>query len=57
MSSKIKIPKINARDFATILGLNPYQTAFELLENKIENKHCFYEINLLNTEINLKKKL
>jgi len=42
MSSKIKIPKINARDFATILGLNPYQTAFELLENKIENKHCFY---------------
>lgn len=37
-----KTPNINARDFATILGNNPYQTAFELLENKIENKHLFF---------------
>jgi putative phage-type endonuclease len=36
-----KTPNINARDFATILGKNPYQTAFELLENKIEHKHLF----------------
>ena len=37
-----KIPNINARDFATILGLNPYQTAYELLEDKIEKKHLFF---------------
>lgn len=37
-----KIPNINARDFPTILGINPYQTAFELLESKIEGKHPFF---------------
>jgi len=37
-----KIPNINARDFPTILGINPYQTAFELLEVKIEGKHPFF---------------
>lgn len=37
-----KIPNINARDFATILKINPYQTPFELLEAKIENKHPFF---------------
>jgi putative phage-type endonuclease len=37
-----KIPNINARDFPTILGINPYQTAFELLETKIEGKHPFF---------------
>lgn len=37
-----KIPNINSRDFATILNINPYQTAFELLEQKIENKHTFF---------------
>lgn len=39
---KRKIPNINARDFATILGYNPYQTAYELLEDKIEKKHLFF---------------
>ena len=34
-SSKLKIPNIYARDVATILGINPYQTAYELLEDKI----------------------
>lgn len=37
-----KRPNITARDFATILDLNPYQTAYELLEDKIENKHPFF---------------
>jgi len=37
-----KVPNINARDFATILHLNPYQTPFQLLEAKIENKHAFF---------------
>ena len=37
-----KIPNINARDFPTILGINPFQSAFELLENKIEGKHLFF---------------
>ena len=36
-----KTPNISARDFSTILGNNPYQTAYELLENKIENKNLF----------------
>ena len=39
---RTKIPNINARDVATILGINPYQTAYELLEDKIENKHPFF---------------
>jgi len=37
-----KIPNINARDFATILNLNPYQTPFNLLEQKLENKFPFF---------------
>ena len=37
-----KIPNISARDFATILGINPYETAFHLLEQKIEKKHPFF---------------
>jgi len=37
-----KIPNINARDFPTIIGINPFQTAFELLESKIEGKHPFF---------------
>jgi putative phage-type endonuclease len=37
-----KIPNINARDFATILNINPYQTPFQLLEQKIENKYPFF---------------
>ena len=37
-----KIPNISARDIATILGINPYQTAYELLEDKIEHKHPFF---------------
>jgi putative phage-type endonuclease len=36
-----KIPNINARDFATILNINPYQTPFQLLESKIEKKYPF----------------
>ena len=39
---RTKIPNINARDVATILAINPYQTAYELLEDKIENKHPFF---------------
>ena len=35
-------PNINARDFATILNINPYQTPFQLLESKIENKYPFF---------------
>lgn len=42
MANKIKLPNITARDFATILGLNPYQTAFQLLESKIEKKNMFF---------------
>ena len=37
-----KIPNINARDFSTILNINPYQTPFQLLESKIENKYPFF---------------
>ena len=40
--NKNKIPNITARDFATILDCNPYQTVYELLEDKIENKHPFF---------------
>ena len=36
MKSHKKVPNINARDFATILGVNPYQSVYELLEEKIE---------------------
>jgi putative phage-type endonuclease len=39
---KKKIPNISARDFAAILNINPYQTAFQLLESKIENKYPFF---------------
>jgi putative phage-type endonuclease len=43
MVKKIRnIPNINARDFATILNINPYQTPFQLLEQKIENKYPFF---------------
>jgi putative phage-type endonuclease len=38
----MKIPNIYARDVATILGINPYQTAYELLEEKVERKHLFF---------------
>lgn len=38
----ISIPNINARDFATILNLNPYQTSFQLLEAKVEKKNIFF---------------
>jgi len=37
-----KIPNINARDFATILDINPYQNAYQLLEDKIEKKYPFF---------------
>lgn len=37
-----KIPNINARDFATILNLNPYQNSYQLLEDKIEKKYPFF---------------
>lgn len=37
-----KIPNISARDFATILNINPYQTPFQLLEDKIEKKYPFF---------------
>lgn len=36
------MPNITARDFPTILGINPYQTAWELLEEKVEKKHPFF---------------
>jgi len=39
---KKKVPNINARDFATILNINPYQTPFQLLESKVENKYPFF---------------
>ena len=38
----MQTPNINARDFATILNLNPYQTPFQLLEAKIEKKNIFF---------------
>ena len=37
-----KLPNISARDFGTILNMNPYQTPFQLLEQKIENKYPFF---------------
>ena len=37
-----KVPNINARDFATILNINPYQTPYNLLEQKIEGKFPFF---------------
>ena len=36
-----KYPNISSRDFATILGENPYETPWTLLEKKVENKHRF----------------
>ena len=38
---KKKYPSITARDFATILGENPFETPWTLLEKKVENKHRF----------------
>ena len=38
---KKKYPSITARDFATILGENPFETAWTLLEKKVEDKHRF----------------
>ena len=40
--NKKKFPNINSRDFPTILGINPYQTAFQLLESKVEGKYPFF---------------
>ena len=37
-----KVPNINARDFPIILDINPYQSAFQLLESKVEGKYPFY---------------
>ena len=37
-----KIPNINARDFGTILNINPYQNSYQLLEDKIEKKYPFF---------------
>ena len=42
MKKTKKIPNINARDFATILNINPYQNAYQLLEDKIEKKYPFF---------------
>jgi len=39
---KKKYPSITARDWATILGENKYETAWTLLEKKVENKHRFF---------------
>ena len=36
-----KYPSITARDFATILCENPFETTWTLLEKKVENKHRF----------------
>ena len=36
-----KYPSITARDFATILGENPFESPWTLLEKKIEDKHRF----------------
>jgi len=36
-----KYPSITARDFATILCENPFETPWTLLEKKFENKHRF----------------
>lgn len=33
---------ISARNVSSILGVDPYETCWELLENKIENKHPFF---------------
>ena len=37
-----KILNINARDFPTILGINPYQSGYQLLESKVEGKYPFF---------------
>ena len=42
MNTTKRIPNISARDFATILCVNPYQTPFQLLEQKIEGKYPFF---------------
>ena len=36
------MPNITARDIPTIIGENPYETAWILLEKKVEKKHPFF---------------
>jgi putative phage-type endonuclease len=36
------MPNITARDFPTILNINPYETAYQCLETKVEKKHMFF---------------
>lgn len=36
------MPNITARNIATILKLNPYETPWQLLENKVEKKYPFF---------------
>lgn len=36
------MPNITARDVASILSLNPYETAWQCMENKIERKYPFF---------------
>lgn len=36
------MPNITARDIPTIIGENPYETPWELLERKVEKKHPFF---------------
>lgn len=42
MKKNKKLPNINARDFGTILNINPYQNSYQLLEDKIEKKYPFF---------------
>lgn len=37
-----EMPNITARDIPTILGMNPYETPWMLLEKKVEDKHRFF---------------
>lgn len=37
-----RIPNITARDIPTIIGENPYETPWELMEKKVEKKHPFF---------------
>ena len=36
------MPNITARDVSSVLGLNKYETAWQLMENKIESKYPFF---------------
>jgi len=47
------MPTITARDFSSILNLNPFESPYECLKSKIIKK-TFTEINLQNMEINMK---